>query len=200
MGSETLVMMQPMFTSTGSEKADSVQSLDLFLRSVERQAFTMANYATGNRDEALDIVQDAMTAFVRRYRRKPQQQWRPLFFRSVDNRIKDWFRRQKVRRRWHLPGFGQADDPAPESRAESFDIAQPDRALASQQAGKSLDQALAALPDRQRQAFLLRTWQGMSVAETAAVMGCSEGSVKTHLSRATGALRTKLESHRDVGH
>ncbi|MFK7956614.1 MAG: RNA polymerase sigma factor [Lysobacterales bacterium] len=199
MGSETLVMMQTMFTPrTGDEHASSVQRLDLFLRSAERQAYTMAKYATGNHDEALDIVQDAMTAFVRRYQRKPEQQWRPLFFRSVDNRIKDWFRRRKVRLRWMLAGSRQQDDLGPESQAENLNEPQPDRALANDQTRQTMDQALCALPHRQRQAFLLRTWQGMSVAETAKVMGCSEGSVKTHLSRATQALREKLNNHHGV--
>ncbi|MEM9183755.1 MAG: RNA polymerase sigma factor [Pseudomonadota bacterium] len=196
MGSETLVMMQTMFTPRADGKTTgTVDRLDIFLRSVERQAFTMANYATANPDEALDIVQDAMTAFVRRYRRKPEEQWRPLFFRSVDNRIKDWFRRRKVRMRWQAPMQVSDSGPDLESRAENLTTPQPDRALAGQQGAEALERALAALPDRQRQAFLLRSWQGMSVAETADVMGCSEGSVKTHLSRATSALRQKLEKH-----
>ncbi len=196
MGTQTLVMMQTMFTPrTDGEHADSVQRLDLFLRSAERQAYTMANYATGNHDEAMDIVQDAMTAFVRRYQRKPEQQWRPLFFRSVDNRIKDWFRRRKVKLRWQLPGNRKTDDLAPENLAENLTEPQPDRALANDQTRQTMNQALSALPHRQRQAFLLRTWQGMSVAETAKVMDCSEGSVKTHLSRATHALREKLVGH-----
>ncbi|MEM9530463.1 MAG: RNA polymerase sigma factor [Pseudomonadota bacterium] len=191
MSSQTLVMMQTMFTpSDSAASAGSTQRLDLFLRSVERQAFKMAHYATSDSNEALDIVQDAMTAFVRRYREKPEPQWRPLFFRSVDNRIKDWFRRRKVRSRWQLfRSREDAPDPVDSAPAEA---PTPDAATGHSEAGVALEAALRALPDRQRQAFLLRTWQGLSVAETARAMGCSDGSVKTHLSRAMSALRNQL--------
>lgn len=188
-------MMQTMFTPGAEDKkAGSAGRMDMFLRSVERQAYTMANYATANPDDALDIVQDAMTAFVRRYRRKPESQWRPLFFRCVDNRIKDWFRRRKVRLRWSVSLNPGPERPDPSATAENLQTPQPDQAVAGMELGSAMQQALNALPDRQRQAFLMRTWQGLSVRETANAMGCSEGSVKTHLSRANQTLKSLLES------
>ncbi len=176
----------------------SIPSLDDFLKSVEGRAFKMAWMATGSREDALDIVQDVMMAFVRRYRRKPSEQWRPLFFRALDNRIKDCFRRRKARFRW----FGHqatASDNQPEDPVERLpDHNRPGPELAGhgEDVAEALESALAQLPDRQRQAFLFRTWEGLSVAETARVMGCSQGSVKTHLSRAMQSLRQQLESFR----
>ena len=175
-----------------------VACLDGFLQSVQRRALGMARLGTGNPEEAFDIVQDVMMAFVRRYRKKPVEQWPPLFFRALSNRITDYHRRRSVRRRWQ--GFlGQPDEDA---HADPIQLAQdpsaynPERAGADAEFSSALGDALQNLPDRQRQAFLFRTWQGMSVAETATVMGCSAGSVKTHLSRAKQALRTQLGEHR----
>ena len=176
----------------------SAGGLDEFLRSVEGRAFKIARMATGSHEEALDIVQDVMMAFVRRYRRKPSEQWRPLFFRALDNRVKDSFRRRKARFRWF--GFqATASDSQPEDPVERLvDHSRPGPESAGHggDVAEALEKALAKLPDRQRQAFLYRTWEGFSVAETARVMGCSEGSVKTHLSRAMQSLRQQLESYR----
>lgn len=195
MSGDTLVMMEAM-SPTREQRSDFVDSLDGFLAGVERQAFKMASYATQNRSEALDIVQDAMLAFVRRYRKKPADQWRPLFFRTLDNKIKDWFRRRKVRLKWLSAPTRKVGDDELDVADLTADprAADPQSAADRQLAGDVLERALCALPDRQRQAFLLRTWQGMSVAETASIMRCSEGSVKTHLSRALAALRGKLEA------
>jgi len=176
----------------------SSPSLDAYLASVERRALGMARYATGNTDDALDIVQDAMLAFVRRYRDKPSDQWAPLFFRTLDNRIKDFYRRSSVRRRWRVWLRSDEEtgiDPiqaAPDPRGQG-----PDGRAGDGEFAADLDRALRRLPDRQRQAFLLRTWQGLSVAETATAMSCGEGSVKTHLSRALKALRNQLEQHHE---
>ena len=197
MSGNTLVMMQANTADTQSG-TDVVDSLDRFLQTVESHAFKMSVYATRDRSEALDIVQDAMTAFVRRYRGKPGEQWRPLFFRTLDNKIKDWYRRRHVRFKWFSSSrpAGPGDDLDVVDMAVDTAAVDPTRLVDSDSAGQALERALCALPDRQRQAFLLRTWQGMSVAETAQVMGCSEGSVKTHLSRALGSLRDKLEMFR----
>ena len=180
------------------ETAQQIADLDAFLQSVQRKALGMARIGTGNPDEAFDVVQDVMLAFVRRYRKKPAEQWPPLFFRALSNRITDYHRRRGVRSRWHA-FLGRSDDDSGvdpiQLAADPFDH-NPERASADAEFGSALEAALQRLPDRQRQAFLFRTWQGMSVAETATVMGCSAGSVKTHLSRATHALRTQLGEHR----
>ncbi len=161
----------------------------------------MAELATGSRDEALDLVQEAMFGLVRKYADRGEGEWGPLFHRILQSRIRDWYRRNRVRSRifgWlrPLPGVAGGDDP-PDPIQQAPDPADPEpsRAVANQAAIERLDEALLRLPARQQQAFLLRTWEGMDVAETAFAMGCSQGSVKTHYSRAVHRLRELLEDH-----
>jgi RNA polymerase sigma-70 factor (ECF subfamily) len=173
------------------------QALDRFLAGVERRALRIAEFGTGNREDALDVVQDTMLRLVQRYADRPEQEWAPLFHRILQSRITDFHRREAVRRRWRVwfrgdeQAFGDPleNQPAPAS-------AGPDRRSDADHMAATLEQALAGLPLRQQQAFLLRMWEGLNVAETAQAMGCSEGSVKTHLSRAMRALREQLEDHR----
>jgi len=168
--------------------------LDLFLRRVERRALRMAELATGSREEALDLLQEAMLGFVRHYSTKPPDDWAPLFYRVLDSRLNDWHRRQRVRGR-RLAAPDDDEDPG----VHVADPAEPGPLLrlAGDQAASALERALADLPQRQRQTFLLRVWEGLDVAATAAAMRCSEGSVKTHLSRALAHLRRSLETWND---
>lgn len=175
------------------------RQLDQFLRTVERRALRMAEFACGNRDDALEIVQDSMLAFVRKYADKPSSEWAPLFYRVLDSRMVDHQRRQRVRSRWLTwlaPGRADADALA-DPIASIPDPGEPGplQRLADAQTGAALTRALAALPHRQRQCFLLRVWEGLDVAATAQAMRCGEGSVKTHLSRALAALRIQLEAY-----
>lgn len=173
--------------------------LDRFLRTVERRALRMAQLAVGDLDDALELVQDSMLGFVRSYAAKPEPEWPPLYWRVLDSRIQDHHRRQSVRRRWRV--FLRADPEGEESGDQLAEVADPVAAgpldhSAGGEAAKAIDAALRSLPDRQRQAFLLRVWEGFDVAATAGVMGCSEGSVKTHLFRAMDTLKKRLEDHR----
>ena len=176
--------------------------LDRFLRDTERRALRMAQLGTGHLDDALELVQEAMYGFVRHYADKPAADWAPLFYRVLDSRLLDFHRRQTVRRRWLAIGFGhatQAEDDAGDPLdqvAAAEATSDPLQQLTDHAAMQSLQAALQQLPDRQRQAFLLRHWEGFDGATTAGIMGCSEGSVKTHLSRALTALRRALEEHR----
>lgn len=171
------------------------QRLNQFLAEIEGRAFTMANIATQNRDDALDIVQDAMISLVTRYGHKPEAEWRPLFYRILTNKITDCHRKRSGRSRFHF-WTGSADDTsehdaanlAPDPTANTPGSVEDDQTL--QQIGGALQQ----LPARQQQAFMLRMWEGLSVRETAMAMKCSEGSVKTHLSRALKTLRSLLDS------
>ena len=170
-------------------------ALNQFLAGVELKAFKIAQAALRNEDDALDAVQDAMLQLARAYSGRPAGEWKPLFYRILENRIRDMQRRRTVRGRvmaW-LPqrGEDEDDDPDPIAQAASPEP-QPARRLELDQALSALEQALGRLPRRQRQAFLLRTLEGMDVAETAHAMGCSEGSVKTHYFRALQALRAHL--------
>jgi len=155
--------------------------------------------SVGNHDDALDLVQDAMFGFVRSYANRPENEWGVLFQRVLQSRITDWYRRSTVRGRIFAWFGGSGDDEdqrdpvtdAPDPRRDS-----PADLLLRREQGESLESAIAALPLRQRQAFLLRAWEGLDTAETAKAMGCSEGSVKTHYSRAVHALRELLEEMR----
>jgi len=181
--------------ANGHASQDS-RALEDFMRGVERRALRMAEFATGSRDEALDLVQDAMFAFVRNYGSHAGTEWPPLFWRVLDSRLNDWHRRQRVRGRWWFrPGDASDGDDmlsaAPDPREPG-----PFGRMADGEASAALEVALRDLPLRQRQAFLLRLWEGLDVADAATAMRCSEGSVKTHLSRALANLRRALEAHR----
>ena len=164
--------------------------------------------ATGHRDEALDIVQDAMLKLAHKYSDRDTEEWGPLFHRILHNTIMDWHRRQKVQNSWRgfldFTGIRKSSDNLEElsnSRYDSRDDSpatdnNPVSNVAQERTMQALDGAINQLPVRQQQAFLLRIWEGLSVEETANAMNCSQGSVKTHLSRAVSALRQQLEDHR----
>ena len=181
--------------STGAKALQSERQLNQFLAEVERRALRIAEIAVRDRDEALDLVQDAMIKLARNYAQRPANEWAPLFYRILQNGIRDWHRRQKVRNRV-MVWFGRSDDDydvaanAPDPAGRS-----PDQELQTQQAMQRLESSVQELPGRQREAFMLRTFEGLDVAGTAAAMGCSEGSVKTHYSRAVHSLRDKLGDH-----
>lgn len=173
--------------------------MEQFLAEVERRALIMAELATRDREEALDLVQDTMAAFVSRYGNHPRDQWPPLFHRILQNRIRDWHRRRKGWSRWLVeqvrPQSGPEEDDADHDPLQNLpdqSLQSPETALMTEQSMERLLCALENLPLRQQQAFLLRVWEGFDVATTAAAMGCSSGSVKTHLSRALNTLRKRL--------
>ena len=174
---------------------DQIQTLNKFLASVEKRAFQIARVSVRDADEALDIVQDAMIKLARRYADRPEQEWRPLFYRILNNRIRDWQRRRMVRNKlfgW-LPGsFGDNEESGDPYEAVPETGHGPSEQLMLKSAMVTLQAALRDLPARQQQAFCLRNFEGLDVAQTATAMGCSEGSVKTHYSRAVHTLRGKL--------
>ena len=131
---------------------------------------------------------------VTRYGNKDAEHWGPLFHRILQSTIRDWYRRNKVRNavRHFFLASSTDDDSNPMDEFADLSQAEPEQQLKEQQTMIALDQAIHQLPLRQQQAFLLRQWEGLNVAETASAMGCSQGSVKTHLSRAIAALRNEL--------
>lgn len=156
----------------------------------------MAMIATGNQDEALDILQDAMFKLVEKYASRDASEWGPLFTTILQSRIKDWYRRNQVRNKvysWFSSNEDDQEDPI--QQAEDKAARTPEELLQADKRIDRLDQALHQLPLRQQQAFLLRIWEGYSVEETAQAMKCSAGSVKTHYSRAVHTLREQLGSH-----
>lgn len=155
-----------------------------------------------NEESALDIVQDAMFRLAEKYGEKPVEELPMLFQRILQNAIRDYYRRQKVRSTWTtlLSAFTSDDDPDadPLETLQSATVVNPLGTPAGNfEQGQVLgiiEKEVEKLPPRQREAFLMRYWEDMDIAETAAAMGCSEGSVKTHCSRATHTLAAALKA------
>jgi RNA polymerase sigma-70 factor (ECF subfamily) len=165
--------------------------------SVEKRAFRIAEIATSNREDALDILQDAMYKLVQKYAASDPKEWGPLFQTILQSKINDWYRRNAVRNRFRV-WFNFAGEDAqadPIQGLEDEKAVNPERQIQSDRGIDELELALGKLSLRQQQAFILRMWEGMDVAQTARVMKCSAGSVKTHYSRAIHALREQLGEH-----
>ena len=180
----------------------TAQELSDFLVSVERRAYKQAAFAVRDDHAALDIVQDAMLKLADNYADRPVAEYPMLFQRILQNTMRDYWRRQKVRNLWTtlLSSFGgQGDDddrdPLEMLGAGADSQEEPFAQLERSQTIAIIEQALHKLPTRQREAFILRYWEDMDVAETATAMNCSQGSVKTHCSRAVRALALTLEKH-----
>ena len=178
----------------------SSQELSDFLRDVERRAFKQTVYAVRDEHVALDIVQDAMLKLAEKYADKPVNEYPMLFQRILQNTMKDFWRRQKVRNLWTtlLSSFGAGQDGEEDhDPLDTIDVedesSNPQVQLERSQTMKIIEKALEKLPARQREAFILRYWEDMDVAETAQMMGCSQGSVKTHCSRALHTMAALLE-------
>ena len=191
------------FRSPRENPLATQKELSDFLSSVERRAFKQCVYSVQDDDTALDIVQDTMLKLAENYAARPAPELPLLFQRILQNGIRDHYRRNRVRSAWtslwsSLGLTGEDDDADP---LETFEVeettsvpASPSDRLEQSQVMEIIEEAVRSLPERQRQAFLLRYWEEFDVSETAKAMGCSEGSVKTHCSRATHALAKILRS------
>ena len=179
----------------------SRSELSRFLAEVERRAFKQAVFAVRDDEAALDIVQDAMMRLAEKYGDRPPEELPMLFQRILQNAIRDFYRRAKTRSAHmvSLSAFeGDDEDPGDPLERLEFDdeinpFAGPHAALLQAETLQLIEEALQNLPPRQREAFLLRYWEGLDIAETAAAMGCTEGSVKTHCSRAAHAMAAALQ-------
>lgn len=211
----SILRLNPAFDTIGPHRPRSFRptkkdallasrnELSEFLASVERRAYKQALFAVREAENALDIVQDSMLKLAEKYGAKPAAELPMLFQRILQNTIRDFYRRQKVRSRWvtlftALSPGREDDDTDPLETLESADTSGsmegPADRLEQSQVVEVIEKELQRLPQRQRQAFLLRYWEELDVAETAAVMGCSQGSVKTHCSRAAHALAAALRA------
>ena len=184
-------------------KLSSPAELSEFLSSVERRAFKQASFAVRDTHTALDIVQDAMLKLAEKYGGKPVEELPMLFQRILQNTIRDHYRRLSVRNAW-TSLFSALQPKHQEEEFDPLDVledeenqsapASPHASFQQKQLITLIEAALGNLPARQREAFLLRYWEGLDTTETAAAMGCTEGSVKTHCSRATHALAIAMKA------
>ncbi|WP_374592156.1 RNA polymerase sigma factor [Aquabacterium sp.] len=181
----------------------SEKELDDFLQSIESRAFKRTVYAVRDEEAALDIVQDAMIRLSQSYADRPPAEWPMLFQRILSNATLDWFRRQKVRNAVmqnfsDLEARSDGDDTADLLEtlipAENIGTESASDSVSRAQILRAIEDELSNLPARQREAFLLRYWEELDVSETAAAMGCSDGSVKTHCSRAVHTLAKALKA------
>jgi RNA polymerase sigma-70 factor (ECF subfamily) len=182
----------------------TLPQLSSFLADIERRAFKQAIYAVRDEDTAVDIVQDAMLKLTEKYADRPAEELPLVFQRILQNTIHDHFRRGKVRSAWTvlLSSLGAKEDKDDDydpletlqAKSDSGETVNPAQQHEQREVVALIEEALAKLPARQREAFLLRYWEEFDVAETAAAMGCSEGSVKTHCSRAVHALAEMLSA------
>jgi RNA polymerase sigma-70 factor (ECF subfamily) len=183
---------------TGVKPLQRDHKLNRFFADVERRALRFAEIAIRDRDEALDLVQDAMLKLARKYAHKSSAEWTPLFYRILQNGIRDHHRRSKVRNKvmvWFRGSATEEDDYDVIAAAPDPGGRSPEEHLQTGQAMRKLEHAVATLPPRQREAFMLRTFEGLDVAATALAMGVSAGSVKTHHFRAVHSLRESLGEH-----
>ncbi len=179
------------------------QSMDAFLESIEKKAYVIAYAACKDQQAALDIVQDAMFSMVKNYSKKPAEQWNPLFFRVLQNRITDQHRKRGFGRLVQWFGNQKNDESDAANAVDAVDAVDqlpddnqsPDQLAGSVEINEAIGVALSTLSQQQQQVLMLRLWQGLSVAETAHAMDISEGSVKTHLSRAVQHMRRQLQEY-----
>lgn len=194
---ESVWVLGPARRARGDEhRLEQRAELEEFLITVEHKALRVAQLALGNPDDALDTVQNAMFRLATHYSRKPASEWTPLFFRILHNLIHDLYRHRKRQNRLIPPRPVHSGDDEelsdPLSNLPAPERLQPEVAFERAQDYAKLSAAVQALPRRQREAFTLRLLEGLDVRATARTMGCSEGSVKTHLARALEALRKAL--------
>lgn len=187
-------------TSRERKESDlnSAAMMNRFLQGVERRAFITARMATKDEEEALDIVQDAMLKLAQKYGSRPEAEWGALFNTILHSRINDWYRRRTVRNRWRV-FFGadaEGNEVTPDEKVPQTQFPEPERQMSSDLLGEQLSQLIDKLPLRQQQALILRAWEGYNISQTAKIMKCSEGSVKTHYSRAVHGLRDRLGDYK----
>jgi len=195
-GSATLSWPMPLIGENKARETavDQEQALGRFLAGIEKRAYRIAKLSLRDHDEALDVVQDSMISLAQNYAGHPDEQWRPLFYRILRNRITDYQRRRRVRQgviAW-WPGVSADDGPPDPVESAPDPSGTPDEQLEGEELLARIERALAGMSTRQREAFLLRNFEGLDVAQTAIAMGCSEGSVKTHYFRALQALQQLL--------
>jgi len=171
--------------------------MEAFLVDIEKRAYHMAAFSTGSHADALDLLQDSMIKLVTKYQDKPSKEWKPLFYKILQNRIRDWHRHQKVK---SLLFFWKNEEVEewPPTNNDNDALDTPEKNLTKDQQQGAAIEHLKKLSPKQQQCFLLRSWEGLSVADTADIMQCSQGSVKTHYFRAVSKLRTMMEDDHEI--
>ncbi|MAZ24627.1 MAG: RNA polymerase sigma factor [Porticoccaceae bacterium] len=179
--------------SSNSDMRDT--KIEDFLKDVSIRAFNICVVSCNNKDDAHDIVQNSMCKLVEKYKHNPSNQWKPLFYTILRNKLNDYYRKKALSNR--IFASRNTDEEYEETVSYSPNPSDqsnnPQKSIETMERRSALKSALSILPRRQQQAFMFRYWEGFSTRETALAMNCSEGSVKTHLSRANERLRELLK-------
>lgn len=188
--------------STLSALEPPYSTLEEFLKYIERRAFHMARLSTRQIDDAHDIVQEAMYKLIEKYAHKQPLDWKPLFFTILNSKITDYYRRNSIKDRIFFKSKAITTEGDYYLDWESYSAtasgtSEPDAQFLQQRNIHELSRCIEQLSHRQKQAFMMRCWEGYSTQETANLMACSEGSVKTHYSRAISKLKNTLEVNND---
>jgi RNA polymerase sigma-70 factor (ECF subfamily) len=183
--------------NSSGEKLSPALTMEAFLADIEKKAYHMAAFATGSHADALDLLQDSMIKLVTKYQEKPANEWKPLFYKILQNRIRDWHRHQKVKNVLFFWKNDDKDDWLPVQEVD-INVDTPEKNISKKQQQQAALMNLKELSGKQQQCFLLRSWEGLSVAETSDVMGCSQGSVKTHYFRAVTKLRAMMGDDHEI--
>ncbi|WP_163930165.1 RNA polymerase sigma factor [Paraferrimonas sp. SM1919] len=165
-----------------------------FFAQVEGRALQMARTSTRNLDEAMDIVQDTMLKLISNYSDKASEDWTPLFYRILQNKITDWHRKQTLKKMLYMTPVS-VDEDFQDYLTEGIDHHNSEKQTQLNDATQAMQLHLSQLPLRQQQVFMLRCWQGFSTAEAATIMGCTQGSIKTHYSRALAKMQAALKDY-----
>ena len=188
------IIENQLFLSQEDTKLETKDKIDSFLKEVQVRAFRIAMISIKDKDESKDIVQDSMISLATKYSDRPPNELAPIFYRILFNRITDWHRKTIVRKRIvSFIGFSDSKaDPIELAESENMD---PMKLNESEEVSAIIQGSIDNLPSRQKQAFILRNFEGMSVRNVSKVMKCSEGSVKTHYFRAMQKLKIELEKY-----
>lgn len=179
---------------------DNYQTMEQFLRHIDQRAFHFVRASVGNIEDTHDIVQESMYKLVQKYADKPTVDWKPLLYKIMSSKIADFHRRRAVREKilFQAPAHPDQDEDYLQTQVLAGVALDSDTPLPSLESERRIDhltETVKSLPARQQQAFMLRCWEGLSTRDTAIAMSCSEGSVKTHYSRAMSRLREQLEEY-----
>lgn len=176
-------------------KSTAESRLKNFMQDVTGRALVMMESATqGQHGIAMDLVQEAFIALHKSYAEKSTEEWYPLFYTTLNNKLQDW-RRKEARRNQPFSFFKKVsldDDEVEFDNLVDESTPSPLEFLDQAVTAEEIQEAIAKLPMRQQQAFMLRAWEGFDTQTTAQIMNCTEGSVKTHYHRAIQGLRASL--------
>jgi RNA polymerase sigma-70 factor, ECF subfamily len=190
---DTLMLMYATYLSDTRKMEDKTEVFDRFFRANQRRAFAMIRLSVSTDADALDIIQQSMERLYVNYKLKSENELKPLFYRILNNALMDFHRKRKAASKLFFWRNYEIEDSSASDEIHAADISSPEDIISAQQSANKVIKAIRQLSIKQKQCYMLRVWESMSVKETASVMQCSEGTVKTHFHRACQLLQQSLK-------